>query len=229
VSWLRRRKFLALLAALLSLIVVYPMVRRGLAAQVFYQALLMAVFAAALLTAFEGRGRLVAALLGGPALLGVWIGYALPELPRAPTMLSFHAAAAAFLAYTIGAILADVYRRERIDADGVNGALCGYLLLGLVFAHLYCLLETASPGSFRASDEILRELRDEGRVHFQLTYFSFVTLTTVGYGDITPATDGPRGLAVVEAMVGQFYVAVLLGELIGKRVSQALEERPKGP
>jgi hypothetical protein len=66
-------------------------------------------------------------------------------------------------------------------------------------------------------------------MHFQLTYFSFVTLTTVGYGDITPAREGPRGLAVVEAMVGQFYVAVLLGELIGKRVSHALEDRPKGP
>ena len=103
-----------------------------------------------------------------------------------------------------------------------------YLLLGLGFAHLYCILKAAVPGSFRASDEILAQIRDEGRVHFQLTYFSFVTLTTVGYGDIAPAQEGARGLAVVEAMLGQFYMAVLLGELIGKRVSQVLSERRRG-
>ena len=60
---------------------------------------------------------------------------------------------------------------------------------------------------------------------FHLSYFSLVTLTTLGYGDITPLSHGTRGLAVVEAIMGQFYIAVLIGDLIGKRVATALGER----
>src|SRR5262249_596893 len=153
-----------------------------------------------------------ALLLGVPTLLGLWTGYVLPDVPRLPLVVAFHAAAALFLVFTVGSILADVYRRDRVDADVVNGALCGYLLVALGFGHLYCILETADPGSYRANDEIMAQLRDEGRIHFQLTYFSFSTLTTVAYGDIIPAKEGARGLAIVEAMTGQFYVAVLLSQ-----------------
>src|SRR5262249_52163212 len=146
-----------------------------------------------------------------PLLVGLWTGYTLPWLPRLPVVLALHAGAAVFLVFAVYVILADVHRRERIDADGVNGALCAYLLIGLGFAHVYCMMEAVNPGSFRASGENLSRITDEGQLHYQLTYFSFVTLTTVGYGDVTAAKDGPRGLAVVEAMLGQFYVAVLLG------------------
>jgi voltage-gated potassium channel Kch len=58
--------------------------------------------------------------------------------------------------------------------------------------------------------------------YFLLAYFSLVTLATVGYGDITPATELARSLAVVEAIVGQFYIAVLIADLIGKKLSQAV-------
>jgi len=58
-------------------------------------------------------------------------------------------------------------------------------------------------------------------VHFQLSYFSFITLTTVGYGDITPTGNPVRSPSVAEAVTGQFYLAVLVAELIGKRVAQA--------
>lgn len=227
-DWLRRRKYLALLITLLFLMVVYPLVREFLAARLVYDALTATVFLAVLLVGFKGRRRLLAMLLGVPTLLGLWTGYVLPDVPRLPLVVAFHAVAALFLAFTVGSILADVYRRERIDADGVNATLCGYLLIALGFAHVYCIVETVNPGSFQASDEIMSQLRDEGRIHFQLTYFSFSTLTTVAYGDITPAKEGARGLAVVEAMIGQFYVAVLLGELIGKKVAQAIADQQSG-
>jgi hypothetical protein len=228
-AWLSRWKYLALLIALLFLIVVYPTVRGLLAARLVYDALTTVVFLTALLAVFESRHRLVALLLGVPALLGLWTGYALPDLPRLPLVVGFHTVAALFLAFTVCTVLVDIYRRERIDAGCIHAALCGYLLVGLGFGHLYCIVEATVPGSFHATDNILEQLRDEGRVHFQLSYFSFATLTTVGYGDITPAKEAARGLAVVEAMLGQFYIAVLLGELIGKRVSQAIADRQTGP
>src|SRR5204863_7015600 len=101
------------------------------------------------------------------------------------------------------------------SADSIYGAFCGYLLVGLIFGHLYRCLEALSPGSFHGNADFMAHVQDERYTHFLLVYFSFVTLTTVGYGDITPASEATRGLAVVEAVIGQFYLAVLIGELIG--------------
>jgi hypothetical protein len=87
---------------------------------------------------------------------------------------------------------------------------------------VYSLLEAVAPGSFRLRQDLATPVHDPERRQFLLTYFSPVTLTTVGYGDITPGSDPARGLAAVEAVLGQFYIAVLIAELIGKRVAQAL-------
>jgi voltage-gated potassium channel Kch len=87
-----------------------------------------------------------------------------------------------------------------------------------VFGHLYCFFETAVPGSFEGHGTIPERLPQGERLFFLLGYFSMVTLTTVGYGDIIPATDAVRGLAAVEAVAGQFYIAVLIAELIGRRL-----------
>ena len=228
-DWMRRWKYRALLIALLFLIVVYPTMRGALAVRLVYEVLMATVFLAALMIVFTPRTRFLAVALGAPTLVGLWTGYVLPDLPRVALGLSFHVAAVLFLAFTLITILTEVHRQDRVDADSIYGALGGYLLLGLGFGHLYCILETVTPGSFRVTDEVLAQLRDEGHVHFQLTYFSLATLTTVGFGDIVPAKPGARGLAVVEAMLGQFYVAALLGELIGKKVSQALADRRPGP
>jgi voltage-gated potassium channel len=116
-----------------------------------------------------------------------------------------------------------------VSAESICGALCGYMLLGLAFGHLYCILESITPGAFHGDAEFAIQLRDQSRRHFLLTYFSFATLTTVGYGDITPVRDSARGLSVVEAILGQLYLAVLIAELIGKRVAQALSDRGASP
>jgi hypothetical protein len=65
----------------------------------------------------------------------------------------------------------------------------------------------------------------DDRQHFVLTYFSFTTLTSLGYGDITPSSDAARSLAVLESLFGQFFIAILIGELIGKRVSQVIADQ----
>ena len=90
--------------------------------------------------------------------------------------------------------LGEVYRATRVSIDHVCGALCGYLLIGLIFGHLYCVVEQLSPGSFRSGGDALTAV-DEGRRHFVLTYFSLVTLTTLGYGDVLPVREWARGLA----------------------------------
>src|SRR4051794_10537814 len=104
-----------------------------LAVRLVYDVLLTVVFLFALLSVYAGRRRLLALLLGVPTLAGLWSGYVLPELPRAPLVFFFHVVAALFLSFTVVVALADVYGREEVDADSISAALCGYLLVGLGF------------------------------------------------------------------------------------------------
>jgi hypothetical protein len=93
-------------------------------------------------------------------------------------------------------------------------------VVGLAWGTLYSVIEVANLGSFQASSDLADALRSTKTRQSVLVYYSFVTLTTVGYGDITPVSPAARTLAWLEAMMGQFYIAVLVAFLIGIRVSQ---------
>ncbi|MFO0878943.1 MAG: potassium channel family protein [Gemmataceae bacterium] len=226
----RPPRYLALLIAMILLILAYPTVQNHLPFWWIYDVLMTVFFLLVLINVFQTHHhRLVATLLGLPTVAGLWLGYALPGLHRASITLTFHLLATLFMVHSLIIILLDIHRHSEVDADTVRGALCGYLLTGLAFAHIYCMMEIVTPGSIRSTDQTLDPIGAGGATHFKLTYFSFLTLTTVGYGDMVPATDPARSFAMVEAMLGQFYVAVLIGELIGKRVSYSLINRPTSP
>ena len=100
----------------------------------------------------------------------------------------------------------------------MTGAACAYTLLALVWANIYVLLEVLRPGSFNILPSWLM-----GAPHdpvAALAYFSSITLTTVGYGDITPAWPGAGGLAAAEAIVGQLYLAITIARLVGLHASR---------
>ena len=91
------------------------------------------------------------------------------------------------------------------------------MLTGLVFGHVYCALAVMDPGSIRLNQPPHGIPQVGEQQFFLLAYFSFMTLATVGYGDMTPGSDAARALAVLEAILGQFYIAVLIAELVSKR------------
>lgn len=216
---LSRHRYQALLAALFLLLVAYPTLRGPADSPVLARGLLTAVFLAGGWVVFADRRlRLTAVLLGGPAVAGAWTGYAIPEEPGGVAAGLFHALGFLFQVFVLVVLLRAVYRERTVTTDVVAAALCGYLLLGFAFGHAYCLVEAAAPGSFRGI-----EPRAAGvPTHLALNYFSFVTLTTVGYGDVTPGGDTARSLALVEAVAGQFYLAVLIADLVGKRLTQSV-------
>ena len=114
-------------------------------------------------------------------------------------------------------ILAHVLRAGRIDGDKIYAAICVYFLMGYAWAFAYALLVEMQPdafttsGPFAAGDYISRVI--------QLRYFSFVTLTTMGYGDIVPRSAGARTMACLEAVMGQLYLVALIGRLIGLHIA----------
>lgn len=124
-----------------------------------------------------------------------------------------------------GGILADVIRAGRITADKIYGAICVYLLVGFAWAFVYAILEQLQPGSFSIPEGPGNVSEYAGRI-MRMRYFSFVTLTTVGFGDITPRSSAARNLVALEAVMGQIYLAVLVARLVGLHIVHGT--KPKG-
>jgi len=120
-------------------------------------------------------------------------------------------AAASLMIWTVVALVAAsealsfAFRARSIEREHVYAALSAYLLAGVFFGSFYWVLEEIHPGSFTASGELSPS---------SAIYFSFVTLATLGYGDIVPRTGAARGLAIVEGVGGQLFLAVLIARLV---------------
>jgi len=123
-----------------------------------------------------------------------------------------------FIGYATGLIMWRTLRQPDVTLDTIAGAASAYALLAVVWGNLYVLIEVFHPGSFNIpASWLLGPARDPVA---GLVYFSFITLTTVGYGDITPAWPGAGGLAVAEAFVGQLYLAITVARLVGLHTSR---------
>ncbi len=127
--------------------------------------------------------------------------------------------AMSFFGYVTAIVLTDVFRDSRaVSVDTICGALAAYLLIGVVWAFAYALLEVVVPGSIAG-------LRDEGFANGYQQYlgYSFVTLTTLGYGNVVPVNAKADALATVEAIVGQVYLTVLVARLVALNLTAARE------
>ena len=215
-------RFRAFFVALLAMILLYPSLHGPGGQPVLANLLLTAMYLAAMYVMLgEHRHRGPKALLATPAAVSAWVGQAIPGGPSVGAVAFFHAASFAFHITMLFVILRTVYRDRRVRVDTVFAALCGYIILGVIFGHAYSILHAVRPDAFQFSGGPLGA--DD---HLALTYFSFVTLSTVGYGDVTPASQFARSLAVVEAILGQTYLAVLMADLIGKRMAGAEPDKP---
>jgi hypothetical protein len=138
--------------------------------------------------------------LGFVAAHGVRAGLGIPGMLAVSEALWLAA-----IALATGATLRQAFRPGPVNAEHVLAALDAYLLAGLLFGVAYWMLDYTSPGSFRTDGTLSRS---------EAIYFSFITISTAGYGDIVPLTGAARGLAMVEAVSGQMYLAVLVARLV---------------
>jgi hypothetical protein len=157
------------------------------------------------------RTFITALVLAVPAFSLDWLGYimAVPSLADASRMMS-----ALFTAYVLIILLSFVLKQKEVTTDVLMAAMCGYFFLGFMWAFFFLFLEAVQPGSFQMAQG---QSADAG----QFLYFSFVTMTTLGYGDMTPIASGARSLAVLSAVMGQLYLAVTIARLVGMHISQS--------
>jgi hypothetical protein len=190
--YLQRRYGILFYTLLLTMVALPLLAAFGLPGALI-ELLLAANLLAAVVPVSTGKDRpvllfIVIVWFDHPALsamtLGLW------------TLIGLFAAAGA-LRFAMGA--------KSVDAEHLYAALSAYLLAGIFFGLFYWVLEQIGPGTFTTADDFSR---------MTAIYFSFVTLATLGYGDIVPRTDVARGLAIVEGVGGQLFLAVMVARLV---------------
>ena len=121
----------------------------------------------------------------------------------------------ALLGFTTLVMFNSLLHAERVLEDTIVGGICVFLLIGLCFTMVFILMTDFDPGSLLEHGQpIVRAASEPGSHATTLIYFSFVTLTTLGYGDVTPHGDIARMFAVTEALIGQLYLVVFLARLV---------------
>jgi hypothetical protein len=214
----RRFSMVQLLIALVLLFFFVPFVEEIKGGDLIVSALLSLVLLSAVLAvASRGRTLAVALLLAIPAVAGRWINHFQPHLVPASIFL---VAGIGLVAFVVVNLLRFVLRASSVDAEVLCASISAYLMLGLIWTMAYWLVEQLNPGAFAFNTASGTKESMEG---FNAFYFSFITLSTVGYGDITPVSKVARMLAAMEAMTGLLYVAVLIARLV------ALYSTPKSP
>ncbi len=143
--------------------------------------------------------------------------------------LSAHLFNIAFLGFTGLVILAYVFSVREVTFNTISASLCVYFLMGLMWAVVFSLLTLIDPASFYIGFE--EHAASQTAMHFGggnsvfPIYFSLVTITTLGYGDISPATPIACTFSACEAVMGQLYLAVLVARLVGLHTSQSFRKR----
>ena len=124
------------------------------------------------------------------------------------------------LLFLTGAVLVRVFHDGKVNFYRIIGSVSAYVLIGMIWGYLYYICWMVNPNSF-VSSHPLQMSNDQ---QFDLTYFSFVTLFTVGFGDIAPGTPVVRSLAILEGLIGQLYPVILIARLVSLEIESARQK-----
>lgn len=218
----RTRSFTLLLFTILAFVIVPAFLPSPDAGGIIVPGFLSGILVAAIFALRRKQGEfLTVCAIAIPALALRWIA----EFRQDRLILIFAAVSwILLLGITVFFILRHILTASEITYDTISGAICGYLLFGLMNAVSCGLIELTYPGSYAQSGRLL--LPDIGHLQvnreiIRYTYFSLVTLAGVGYGDITPIRPPAQAIAALEAISGQFYIAVLIARLVSIHASRS--------
>jgi len=207
-------KYVWLLAALLLLFIASPLAEEyGVGYAVLDVSSTIILLATLYAISRERRSMFFALPFAAVTLLANWTGYVLND--RRIYIVSSFAYAVFFLFGTV-LIIRGTLREKRVTWDVVLGGACGYLLIGLTWANLFTLIDLVHPGAISAA--VSAPTLSATQRDADLIYFSFTTLTTLGYGDIIPVAHFARHTAALEGIFGQIYLAVFVARLVGLHI-----------
>ena len=209
-----------LLVSLLALIAIGPWLTENVVGRGFWELLFTLVTLSSIhMLRIKPREAAMAGCLALPTLASLWLRQAIParRLSQVAMVLL-----TVFLLYTTVTVLRRVFTQESVTPDTLRAALCVYLLMGYLWGSLYGLIYVVTPGSFQLpgwwTPSAQQGIATDVPMNL-MTYFSFTTLTTLGYGDVLPVGAAARAAVILEAVLGHFYLAVLVARLIGLHVA----------
>ncbi len=202
---------------MLAAVLLYPLVQT-VAGIVLLQIVYTAILFSALYTVVWSPAlfRIVLVLLI-PAMLANWV---LNPVDHPTLSIAASSAILAIMLAAIGSMLRHIIMAKRISQDIIFGSIAVYLLTGVTWAFCYEFINDLTPGQVIESVDSVLHIENRAAMFPEFTYFSFITLTSVGYGDLAPIGAPARSLAIVEGIFGQLYTAILIGKLVGMKVAQ---------
>jgi hypothetical protein len=219
---LRKHKHAVLLVALVWVGIMESFSHRRMLGPVLSDVIVWTILLLVFLIVFNRRvNRLIAFMAWVTVVVVDWAHYMLPSSPEAPLRLIHHSAVLLLAGFATLVILRNIFEQRVVRVDDVLGAVCGYLLAAVAWSNLFMLIEMFSPGSFSVGPGFGASLDTwDGRIAV-LNYVSLGSLTSVGSGAVVPVRPPATILTTLEAVFGQFYIAVVVAQLVGARLSQA--------
>ena len=156
------------------------------------------------------------------SVLANWAHYLLPlNQPEVLLRLIYHSALLLLLGFAAIVILRNIFAQRVVRSDDVLGAVCGYLIAAAAWSNIFMLIEVFVPGSFSVGQRFEVPFDSwHGRIAV-MNYVSLGSLTSVGSGEVVPIRPPATILTTIEAVFGQFYIAIVVAQLVGARLSHA--------
>jgi Ion channel len=215
-------RFTVLLLTILLLLVSQPIFAGHAVAQTFVTASLSLVLLAALYAFRTARTYFTIALILIVPSIGCRVALQFTANPTLEIVGGL--SSCLFLSVTVFALVSRLFIVRSVTLDTISAAICAYLLMGVAWAYAFAVVELSSPGSFSAAlfQRAPGNLAPLLASLHSFIYYSFVCLTTTGFGDIAPVSEGARTLSVMESIVGQLYMAILIARLVSLEVAQSM-------
>lgn len=165
--------------------------------------------------------RAVSLIAGLAAVSGLWYLRLAPEGSRTGLEVAVHLGGVLFFALAVAMVLQHLFERRAVSIDDILGTLCGFLLAAMAWANFYAIVALLEPGAFYVQGVEHPPYAAWHARESLFLYFSLATITTVGYGDVTPVAPIARSAAMFEGVFGQFYIAVVVAQLVGSKLAEA--------
>ncbi len=212
-------RFLFLLISILCLLILAPIFRGFVGIRILMDIFTTAILISGVYAVSKKRYvPLTAALLALPMLVSIWTNRFV-EIPS--LVLVGDCFGILFMAFMVIVILSFIFREQEVTSNVIYGAIVVYLLIAIMWAFVFSVLESIQPGSFAIAEGQI------GVSRLLFIYYSFVTITTLGYGDITPVTAPANSFSFLEAVTGQIYLVVLVARLVGIHIAQSMDRKAR--